>query len=70
MDMKGLRQKARVKAEEVVYKLGISMSTLRNWEQGRTIPTLNPIQYAELLNLYSCTPDELAAAVRDKDVKP
>ena len=67
MSMKALRQRAGIKAEEVVFKLGISMSTLRNWEQGRTIPTLNPTQYAELLKLYNCTPDELAEAARDEN---
>jgi len=50
MNMKELRQRAGVKAEEVVFKLGVSMSTLRNWEQGRTVPNLTPAQYLELSN--------------------
>ena len=66
MNMKELRQRAGIKAEEVVFKLGISMSTLRNWEQGRTVPNLTPVQYLELITLYKCTVEELAAAIQDK----
>lgn len=69
MNMKELRQRAGVKAEEVVFRLGVSMSTLRNWEQGRTVPNLTPAQYLELITLYKCTAEELAAATPDQSTK-
>lgn len=65
MDMKQLRQKVGLKAEEVAVKLGIAQSTVRNWEQGRTIPKLRIDQIGNLLRLYGCSFEELEQAIKN-----
>nr|WP_238718341.1 helix-turn-helix transcriptional regulator [Petrachloros mirabilis] len=62
--MKELRQKAGLKAEEVAVKLDIAVSTVRNWEQGRTLPKMRVDQFAGLCKLYSCTIEELEQSAR------
>lgn len=63
--MKQLRQRAGIRAEEVAYKLDIALSTIRNWEQGRTVPKLRIDQFEALLDLYGCSFEELTAAVKE-----
>ncbi len=63
LDLKGLRERAGLKAEKVVYDLGIAMSTLRNWEQGKHQPTMTPEQTRRFLEVYGCTLAELEQAV-------
>lgn len=65
MDMKDLRRKAGLRAEEVAVQLDIAVSTVRNWEQGRTIPRLRLDQIAELCKIYKVSFDELVAASRE-----
>ena len=67
MDMKKLRQKAGLKAEEVAIQLGIGVSTIRNWEQGRTIPRLRVDQFAQLCRLYKCSIQDLSAAAQGSE---
>ena len=67
--MKQLRQNAGVRAEEVAYKLDVSASTVRNWEQGRTIPKLRIDQFKKLLSLYGVSFDELFEAVQESHGK-
>ena len=43
-------------------KLEISETSVRNWETGRTEPTMTPQKYQELLGVLKCTPEELAVA--------
>jgi putative transcriptional regulator len=38
-DITAIRYKARLSQEEFANRLGISVATLRNWEQGRRKPT-------------------------------
>lgn len=64
MDMKELRQQSGLKAEEVAVKLDIAVSTVRNWEQGRTLPKMRVDQFANLCKLYSCTIEELEQSAR------
>lgn len=64
MNLKELRQKAGIRAEEVAYKLDVALSTVRNWEQGRTVPKLRIDQFELLLSLYKCSFEELVSAVR------
>lgn len=61
--MKQLRQSADLKAEEVAVKVGVDVSTVRNWEQGRTMPKLKADQFGILLKLYRCNFDELLEAI-------
>ncbi|MDV2992092.1 MAG: hypothetical protein N4J56_001746 [Chroococcidiopsis sp. SAG 2025] len=62
--MKELRERRGLRTVDVASKMGISESTVRNWERGRTIPTLRLDQFEELLELYECSFEELAAAVK------
>lgn len=38
LDIKGIREKYKLTQEQFATMLGISVRTLRNWEQGRRIP--------------------------------
>ena len=60
--LRDLRKKVKKKAADVAHELGVTESSVRNWEKARTIPSLNPSQYVILLELYGTTPSELAAA--------
>ena len=57
--MKELRQRTGLRAEDVAVRLNIAVSTVRNWEQGRTIPKLRVDQFALLCKLYQCSIEEL-----------
>ncbi|WP_248277856.1 helix-turn-helix transcriptional regulator [Brasilonema sp. UFV-L1] len=63
--MKQLRQRADLKAEQVAAHIGVAHSSVRNWEQGRTIPKLRIDQVGDLLRLYQCTFEELEQAVKE-----
>lgn len=65
MDMKQLRQRSGLRAEDIAVRLDIALSTVRNWEQGRTIPRLRIDQTALLCRLYNCTIDELEQSVNE-----
>jgi len=64
MDMKQLREKVGLKRIDVAYHLQVAESTVRNWESGRTIPTLNFDQTLELCRLYKCSIGDLAEAAK------
>lgn len=65
MTIKELRLKAGLKSEQVVVQIGIAASTLRNWEQGRSIPKLRVDQFARLCESYGCTIQELNEAAQE-----
>jgi len=65
MNMKQLRERVGLTQEAVAYKLGVSYSTVRNWENGRTIPTFTPDQTIKALSIYACNLNELDLAVRE-----
>ncbi len=60
-----LRIKAGLRAVDVGYELGINESTIRNWEKGRTIPTITFAQIDKLMELYNCSYEELRNAVKE-----
>ncbi len=62
MDMEALRERAGLTRSEVADKLEISETSVRNWETGRTEPTMTPQKYRDLLEILQCTPKELAVA--------
>jgi transcriptional regulator with XRE-family HTH domain len=62
MDMQVLRERAGLSRAEVAFRLAVSETSVRNWEAGRTEPTMTPKKYLEVLRLFKCTPEELAAA--------
>lgn len=37
-DIKGVRKKLRASQSEFALMIGVNVSTLRNWEQGRRVP--------------------------------
>lgn len=62
MNMKQLRQRSGKRAEEIAAELGVAMSTVRNWEQLRTVPRMTPASLKRLMEVYNCTFDELVQA--------
>lgn len=62
MDMQVLRERAGLSRAEVAFRLAISETSVRNWEAGRTEPTMTPKKYWDALRLFKCTPEELAGA--------
>lgn len=62
MDMEALRQRAGLTREDIAKGLEVSETSVRNWETGRTEPTMTPTKYLEALNLLQCSPEEFAAA--------
>lgn len=65
MTLEKLRKNAGLRVEEVAALVGVSHSTIYNWEQGRTIPKLRIDQFKALINLYKCTFDELWLSVEE-----
>ena len=69
MDMKELREKVGLSAEEAAFRLGVAHSTIRNWESGKTAPSLGVTKISQLLELYSCSFEELKQAVIESKAK-
>ena len=69
MDMKELREKVNLSAEEAAYRLGVAHSTIRNWESGKTEPSLGVTKLSQLLKLYKCSFEELEQAVIESKTK-
>lgn len=63
MTLEKLRKNAGLRVEEVAAFVGVSHSTVYNWEQGRTIPKLRIDQFKTLINLYKCDFEQLWSAV-------
>ena len=63
MNMRELREKANISAEEAAFRLKVAHSTIRNWESGRTEPSLGVTKISQLLELYKCSFEELEQAV-------
>lgn len=61
MNLKQLRNRAELRILDVAYRLNVAESTVRNWEMGRTLPTLNPIEMLTLCQMYQVSLEELAA---------
>ncbi|MEW5857477.1 MAG: helix-turn-helix transcriptional regulator [Cyanobacteriota bacterium] len=68
MGMKELRLRTGKKAEEVAVELGISVSTVRNWDQMKTTPRMTPSGIQRLMCVYNCTFDELVNAEMEVDL--
>lgn len=63
--MKQLRERAGLTQAELAVTLALDPVTIRNWEAGRTEPTLKPSGYRKLLEALKCTPAELEAVVAE-----
>lgn len=62
MDLKELRESVGLSVEKVAVELGKAVSTIRFWEAGTYVPSLNPDETRKLIQLYGCTLDQLADA--------
>lgn len=63
--MQTLRISAGLTAQQVAQQLGVSESTVRNWDKGRTEPQLKLGQVRLLSELYQCSLDDLIAAAQN-----
>ncbi|MEM9450539.1 MAG: helix-turn-helix transcriptional regulator [Cyanobacteria bacterium P01_E01_bin.6] len=63
--MQVLRANAGLTAQQVAQELGVAESSVRNWDKGRTEPTLRLEQIKQLTQLYGCTLDDLIDAVKN-----
>jgi ribosome-binding protein aMBF1 (putative translation factor) len=69
MDLKELRENAGLSAEKVAVELDRAVSTIRFWEAGTYIPSLNPVETQKLVKIYRCTLDQLAEAFTQTQLK-
>jgi putative transcriptional regulator len=65
MNLRQLRERLNLSVEDVASRLSKSHSTIRNWESGKTEPTLGVSEMASLCDLYQCTFEELREAVQE-----
>ena len=63
MNMKQLRLRVKLRTVDTASRIGVAESSVRNWEKGRTIPTLSIDKTAALCELYQCSIAELNLAV-------
>lgn len=67
MNMKDLRLRVGKRAEEVAVELGVAVSTVRNWDQLKTVPRMTPVGLQRLMKVYQCTFDELVHAEQESN---
>jgi putative transcriptional regulator len=60
-DVKGIRRRLRKSQSEFALMIGVSVATLRNWEQGRRTPEGPALA---LLRVASAEPKAVARALR------
>lgn len=64
MNLRDLRKRANLTLERVAADIGRSHSTLSNWESGKTLPMLNPLEFEQICRLYKCSYEEFVDAVK------
>lgn len=64
MDLRQLRKRANLTLERVAADVGRSHSTVSNWESGKTLPMLNPLEFERICQLYKCTYQEFIDVVK------
>ena len=58
--LKQRRELLNLTQREVAEKVDVTITTVQNWEAGRHIPKLYPVQMKALCDLLKFTVDELA----------
>ncbi|MEQ9550567.1 MAG: helix-turn-helix transcriptional regulator [Coleofasciculus sp. G3-WIS-01] len=58
--LKRQRESLHLTQQQVADQLGVTVTTVKNWEAGRHIPKLYPIQTKALCDLLDLTLNELA----------
>ena len=54
-----LRVQQFMTQKQLAEALGVTEATVSNWEAGRSVPKLTPIQYKKLLEILQITSAEL-----------
>ncbi|MEG4199349.1 helix-turn-helix transcriptional regulator [Microcoleus sp. Pol12A5] len=54
-----LRVQRFMTQKQLAEALGVTEATVSNWEAGRSVPKLTPVQYKKLLKILQITSDEL-----------
>lgn len=54
-----LRVQRFMTQKQLAEALGVTETTVRNWESGRSVPKLTPVQYKKLLEILQITSAEL-----------
>ena len=65
MNLKEMRKNSGLRVEEVAAVVGVSHSTVHNWENGRTVPKMRIDQFEKILELYGCNFGELVKAYQE-----
>lgn len=58
--LKQRRESLNVTQRQIALELGVTVTTVQNWEAGRHIPKLYPAQMKALCDLLNFTLEELA----------
>ncbi|MBD2593871.1 transcriptional regulator [Nostoc sp. MBR 210] len=64
MDLRALRHRTGLRISDVAIELDCALSSIRNWEKGRTTPKMEVWQVFRLRDLYQCTEEELVQAAK------
>ena len=54
-----LRVQRFMTQKQLAEALGVTEATVSNWEAGRSVPKLTPVQFKKLLKILQITVDEL-----------
>ncbi len=65
MNLRALRKGAGLRLVDVSHEINCSLSSIRDWEKGRTTPKMEVWQVFRLRDLYQCTEEELVQAVKE-----
>ncbi|MBR3483347.1 MAG: helix-turn-helix domain-containing protein, partial [Lachnospiraceae bacterium] len=61
----GLRKKSDITQDQLAEQLGVSVSAVSQWENGRTMPDISAIPV--LCHIFNVSSDELLGIDREKD---